>query len=751
MHQSLNIAFFGSSLVSAYWNGAATYYRGIIRALHERGHRITFYEPDAYGRQEHRDIPDPEWARVVVYPGGSQDSALAALDRARGADVIIKASGVGVFDEFLEAAVLDMKRPGNTIVFWDVDAPATLERVQADPMDPFAALISRYDLILTYGGGDPVVKAYKALGARKCVPVYNALDPSTHHCVSPDSRFAAGLAFLGNRLPDREARVEEFFLRPASMLVDQGFLLGGSGWADKPLPGNVNYVGHVYTSDHNAFNCTPLAVLNIARDSMARCGFSPATRVFEAAGAGACIITDQWTGIDTFLEPGKEILVASSGDEVVEHLRSLTTERARSIGRAAMDRVLAGHTYAHRAQLVEELLFEEKSIEDGSVIIGESTGIINLSENPAPRPLSIVILGLSITSSWGNGHATTYRGLVRGLAKRGHNVLFLEREVPWYAAHRDLAECVYCRTELYTSLEELKGRFAREVREADLVIVGSFVLQGVEVGEWVTSIAQGVTAFYDIDTPVTLAKIEQGDMEYLSPELIPLFNLYLSFTGGPVLERLVDHYGSPAAKPLYCSVDPDVYYPEEQELTWDLGYLGTYSPDRQPALDALLLDPARRWNDGRFIIAGPQYPSGISWPSNVRHVDHIPPDRHRSFYNAQKFTMNITRVNMIRTGYCPSVRLFEAAACATPIISDSWEGLDTFFAPGEDILISQSREETLYYLREMTEEARRAIGAGARRRVLASHTSDIRATELESFALEVLHGPGPSAPAPRPA
>jgi spore maturation protein CgeB len=356
MTAKLNIAFFGSSLVSAYWNGAATYYRGIIRALHEQGHQTTFYEPDAYDRQKHRDIPDPNWAKVVVYSAEGEEGVYHALEEANSADLIVKASGVGVFDELLEASVLELKKPNTLIVFWDVDAPATLDRVQNNPNDPFHALIPRYDLILTYGGGEPVVKAYKALGARECVPIYNALDPTTHHPVAAEPRFECKLGFLGNRLPDREARVEEFFLRAAAELPHDNFLLGGNGWGDKPLPSNVKYLGHVYTRDHNAFNCTPQAVLNISRESMARYGFSPATRVFEAAGAGACIITDVWEGIELFLEPEREVLVAQDGLDVAEHLRHLTPEKAHTIGKAAYRRIIAEHTYTHRAAQLEALL-----------------------------------------------------------------------------------------------------------------------------------------------------------------------------------------------------------------------------------------------------------------------------------------------------------------------------------------------------------------------------------------------------------
>jgi len=352
----MNIAFFGSSLVSAYWNGAATYYRGIVRALHERGHHVTFYEPDAFERQAHRDIADPPWATVVVYPAQSASDALHAVESARGADLVVKASGVGVFDELLERAVLDLQGPACAVAFWDVDAPATLDRMNGDAHDALRALVPRYDLVLTYGGGEPVRRAYRALGARECIPIYNALDPSTHRPVPPVPHFEAQLAFLGNRLPDREARVEEFFLKAARLLPEHRMLLGGSGWQDKPLPPNVKHLGHVYTADHNAFNCTPRAVLNVSRESMARYGFSPATRVFEAAGAAGCVITDAWEGLELFFEPGTEMLVAHDGQQVAEQVRHLDGPRAFAIGQAAYRRVLAQHTYAHRAAQLEAVL-----------------------------------------------------------------------------------------------------------------------------------------------------------------------------------------------------------------------------------------------------------------------------------------------------------------------------------------------------------------------------------------------------------
>lgn len=352
----MHIAFFGSSLVSAYWNGAATYYRGIVRALHERGHTTTFYEPDAFDRQRHRDLEDPDWAEVVVYEA-TEDAVHEQLEAAAGADLVVKASGVGVFDGLLEREVLGLQRPGTLVAFWDVDAPATLDRVHGDPSDPFRPLVPRYDLVLTYGGGPPVVEAYRALGAKDCVPVYNALDPTTHHPVVPDGRFEATLGLLANRLPDREARILDFFYGAAERLPAEPFLLGGSGWHEHaPDLANVRTLGHVPVPDHNAFNCTPRAVLNVSRESMVRYGYSPATRVFEAAGAGACLISDAWEGMDLFLEPGAEVLLAESGAEVAEHVAALTPERAREIGRAALRRMLAEHTYAHRAAFLENVL-----------------------------------------------------------------------------------------------------------------------------------------------------------------------------------------------------------------------------------------------------------------------------------------------------------------------------------------------------------------------------------------------------------
>lgn len=357
----MRIAFYGSSLLSAWWNGAATYYRGVIRELARHGHRTVFCEPDAFDRQAHRDIEPPDWAEVRVWPA-TEAGLREVLAEAARADVVVKASGVGVFDDELLAGVMQAARPEAIRIFWDVDAPATLAALRADAAHPLRQALPGLDLVLTYGGGPPVVAAYLALGARRCVPVYNALNATTHHPVPPDPRFAADLSFLANRLPDREARVEEFFLRAAALLPERRFLLGGNGWDDKPMPGNVRRLGHLGTCDHNAFNCSALAVLNVARDSMAEVGFSPATRVFEAAGAGACLITDAWTGLELFLRDGEEVLVARDGADVAAHLAALTPARARAIGSAARARIVAEHSYARRGAQVDVLLREQAAL-----------------------------------------------------------------------------------------------------------------------------------------------------------------------------------------------------------------------------------------------------------------------------------------------------------------------------------------------------------------------------------------------------
>lgn len=349
----------------------------------------------------------------------------------------------------------------------------------------------------------------------------------------------------------------------------------------------------------------------------------------------------------------------------------------------------------------------------------------------------IVILGLSLTSSWGNGHATTYRGLVRELVRRKHHVTFLERDVPWYAANRDLPQPPFGTTILYSGVQELREAHAALIRDADLVIVGSYVPDGVEIGHWVCSVARGFTAFYDIDTPVTLAALEAGTCTYLSEGLLPKFDLYLSFTGGPTLGRLEQHFGARRARAFYCSFDPAAYHPERHVAEWDLGYMGTYCPTRQPGLERLLLAPARAAQQARFVVAGPGYPASMELPPNVARIDNVPATAHRQFYTSQRFTLNLTRADMIAAGYSPSVRLFEAAACGVPIISDDWDGLDSFFAPGTEILIADTATDTLRYLTTIPEAAWLAIGRRARHRVLAEHTAEHRAVELEQHVLEL--------------
>jgi spore maturation protein CgeB len=351
--------------------------------------------------------------------------------------------------------------------------------------------------------------------------------------------------------------------------------------------------------------------------------------------------------------------------------------------------------------------------------------------------LQIAILGLSITSSWGNGHATTYRALARALADRGHRIRFFERDVPWYAENRDLPRPTFAEVTLYGSLDELRTRHVAAIREADLVIVGSYVPEGIAVGDWVRAAARGLVAFYDIDTPVTLAALERGGAEYLSRAQIPAYDLYLSFTGGPTLRRIERMLGSPMARPLYCAVDPALYRPDARLPDWELGYMGTYSPDRQPALERLLLDPARRMRDRTFVVAGPMYPEDIVWPDNVQRLPHVSPADHRQFYCRQRFTLNVTRADMIRAGHSPSVRLFEAAACGVPIISDDWPGLADLFKPHHEILIARSADDVTHYLSTLDAADAAEIGARARRRVLAEHTADHRARELEGYVAEL--------------
>ena len=347
MSHRLNIAFFGSSLMTGHQNPWAAYYRGLIRALSEHGHRVTFYEPKT-DHEKSRDTIKPHWVKVVTY-APTDESALDALERAEASDLIIKCSGAEVCDDLLDAAVLELKKPETLVAFLDANAPATLDRLQNNPEDSFRPLIPDYDFILTRAGGKPAADAYLAAGASECVSLYDALDLHMHFPAPAEKRFEADLGFLSDRIPKREPRVEEFFFKPAGRLSTQKFLLAGEGWEGRPMPANVTCLGAIHEEEHNAFNSTARTILNINRGCAARYGFSPPGGVFEAAGAGACLITDKWEGIELFLEPNREVLVAGNGEEVAEHLAQLTPEKARQIGRAAHARVLAAHTYAHRA------------------------------------------------------------------------------------------------------------------------------------------------------------------------------------------------------------------------------------------------------------------------------------------------------------------------------------------------------------------------------------------------------------------
>lgn len=346
------------------------------------------------------------------------------------------------------------------------------------------------------------------------------------------------------------------------------------------------------------------------------------------------------------------------------------------------------------------------------------------------RQYDIVFVGLSLSSSWGNGHATTFRALLRGLDELGRRVLFLERDVPWYARHRDLPNPDFCTLSYYHDIGELISGYEDAMKSAEAVVIGSYVPEGVSVIDAVGGLNPRRLCFYDIDTPVTLAKLARGDEEYLANRQIPDFDIYFSFSGGRVLDTLERHFGARCARALYCSVDPDGYRNTGEPPAWDLGYLGTYSPDRQPTLERLLIEPARRLPDRKFVVAGPQYPGNIEWPANVERIDHLPPAEHASFYSRQRFTLNVTRADMRTAGWSPSVRLFEAAACRTPIISDYWEGLDELLPGGRAAIFAMNPEDVVRALEDISEADRGRMADTAFSIITAHHTGRARAGEL---------------------
>lgn len=348
--------------------------------------------------------------------------------------------------------------------------------------------------------------------------------------------------------------------------------------------------------------------------------------------------------------------------------------------------------------------------------------------------MRIVICGLSITSSWGNGHATTFRALARALHSRGHEVAFFERDVEWYSSNRDLPDPSFCRVELYDEWKAIVSKIRREFEHADVAMVGSYFPDGIAAIREMLDSSARVKTFYDIDTPITIAKLRTGNKtDYLLANQIPELDVYFSFTGGPMLREIEDRFGAHRAVPLYCSFDPERYhaYPIARRFACDLSYMGTYAPDRQPKLAELLCEPARRLPTSKFLVAGPQYPRSVKWPSNVKRIMHLNPRWHPHFYSSSRITLNITRRDMVQAGFSPSVRLFEAAACGATIASDNWPGLDTFFTPGEQILLPSSPDDIVRYLIDVSDDELRRIGGRAQQRVLAEHTSEMRAREFE--------------------
>ena len=348
--------------------------------------------------------------------------------------------------------------------------------------------------------------------------------------------------------------------------------------------------------------------------------------------------------------------------------------------------------------------------------------------------MKIVIFGLSITSAWGNGHATTFRALCEALHARGHRITFFEKNLGWYASNRDLPHPHYCDLIIYENWSEVRSRARRELTDCDVAMVGSYFPDGYAAIDLVSESNAPVRAFYDIDTPITVAQLrEKGRTEYLRADQIPRFDVYFSFTGGPMLRELETRFSAARPTPLYCSFDPKHYrrFSVNQRFACDLSYMGTYAADRQPKIEEFLLKPAQQLSDLKFIVAGPQYPKDIRWPENVRRIKHLNPRWHARFYSSSRLTLNVTRRDMVVAGYSPSVRLFEAAACGATIISDNWPGLDNFFRAGVEILLPTNAQDVVHYLTDADPGELHAIGRAAQERVLAEHTSARRAEQFE--------------------
>ena len=611
--------------------------------------------------------------------------------------------------------MLECRSPQVQVAFWDVDAPATLQRVEGDAHDAFRECIPQYDFIFTYGGGDEVVERYRRLGARCCHPIYNALDPETHHREAADAELACDLVFVGNRLPDRERRVEEFFLRAAELAPEMRFVLGGEGWGGKALPPNVRWIGHVGTGAHNRINASARMALNINRDSMADVGFSPPTRVFEAAGAATCLITDKWRGVEKFFEPGREILVAESAEEIVGYLRGT------SGGRGARDGRCDASAGAGRTHVCAARRRGGRDFACGAQRVREGTGGGVGAHGPGPElkrgkriaDCHLRIVHLVFVGQWARDYVSRAGACAacartpRCVLREGRGVVCVESRSARAGLLR--VEAVY----------ELEGCAAVGAARTGLGRRGD---GGLVFSRWNCG-GDGDAGFGGGGAHVLRHRYADygGCAARARSERLPArrsdwrrWMCTSALRAGRCSEELQRRFGVRRAVPLYCSFDPERYraYPPSKRFACAMSYMGTYAPDRQPKLEEYLFGAARALPEMRFTVAGPQYPKDVPWPRNVRHIVHLNPRWHPHLYSSSRLTLNITRRDMVMAGYSPSVRLFEAAACGAAIASDNWPGLDRFFVPGREILLPASAEEMVRYLREVDERELRAIGHG---------------------------------------